>query len=63
MIAVALVHPDPARCGAHRYTSKCLYPDDTEDQAVLRPLTRARTKAPYERARLAAGALRIPRVC
>ncbi|MFJ8650646.1 hypothetical protein ACIRNI_31635 [Streptomyces sp. NPDC093546] len=27
------------------------------DQAVLRPLTRSRTAAPYERARLAAGAL------
>jgi hypothetical protein len=34
-----------------------LYPRDTEDQAVLRPLTRNRTKAPYERARLAAAAL------
>ncbi|WP_138902427.1 MobF family relaxase [Streptomyces albidochromogenes] len=36
---------------------RALYPDDTEDQAVLRPLTRARTKSPYERARLAAGGL------
>ncbi|MFE9636774.1 MobF family relaxase [Streptomyces sp. NPDC006463] len=36
---------------------RALYPDDTEDHAVLRPLTRARTKSPYERARLAAGAL------
>ncbi|MFF5456199.1 MobF family relaxase [Streptomyces sp. NPDC012950] len=36
---------------------RALYPRDTEDQAVLRPLTRRRTAAPYERARLAAGAL------
>ncbi|MET9734550.1 MobF family relaxase [Streptomyces sp. NPDC006458] len=36
---------------------RALYPRDTEDQAVLRPLTRRRTSAPYERARLAAGAL------
>ncbi|MGA5558941.1 MobF family relaxase [Streptomyces lavendulocolor] len=36
---------------------RALYPRDTEDQAVLRPLTRSRTAAPYERARLAAGAL------
>ncbi|MFD4376834.1 hypothetical protein [Streptomyces sp. NPDC058486] len=36
---------------------RALYPRDTEDQAVLRPLTRNRTAAPYERARLAAGAL------
>ncbi|MFD5474454.1 MobF family relaxase [Streptomyces sp. NPDC127105] len=36
---------------------RALYPGDTEDQAVLRPLTRSRTAAPYERARLAAGAL------
>ncbi|MFG2676874.1 MobF family relaxase [Streptomyces sp. NPDC048445] len=34
-----------------------LYPNDTDDQAVLRPLTRKRTAPPYERARLAAGAL------
>ncbi|MFJ2709047.1 MobF family relaxase [Streptomyces sp. NPDC087428] len=34
-----------------------LYPRDTDDQAVLRPLTRKRTAPPYERARLAAGAL------
>ncbi|MFJ1732841.1 hypothetical protein [Streptomyces sp. NPDC088254] len=34
-----------------------LYPRDTEDQAVLRPLTRKRSAPPYERARLAAGAL------
>lgn len=37
---------------------RALYPRDTEDQAVLRPLTRKRTAPPYERARLAAGALR-----
>ncbi|MFJ1551922.1 hypothetical protein [Streptomyces sp. NPDC088246] len=36
---------------------RALYPRDTEDQAVLRPLTRNRTASPYERARLAAGAL------
>ncbi|AIS02542.1 putative TraA-like protein (plasmid) [Streptomyces glaucescens] len=36
---------------------RALYPSDIEDQAVLRPLTRRRTAAPYERARLAAGAL------
>lgn len=36
---------------------RALYPRDTEDQAVLRPLTRNRTAAPYERARLAAGSL------
>ncbi|GAA3163766.1 MobF family relaxase [Streptomyces ramulosus] len=36
---------------------RALYPYDTEDQAVLRPLTRRRAAAPYERARLAAGAL------
>ncbi|MFF0486749.1 MobF family relaxase [Streptomyces sp. NPDC004435] len=36
---------------------RALYPRDTEDQAVLRLLTRRRTAAPYERARLAAGAL------
>ncbi|WP_411575256.1 MobF family relaxase [Streptomyces fradiae] len=36
---------------------RALYPRDTEDQAVLRPLTRNRTAAPYERARLAADAL------
>lgn len=39
---------------------RALYPRDTEDQAVLRPLTRKRTAPPYERARLAAGALRTP---
>ncbi|MFD9601813.1 MobF family relaxase [Streptomyces sp. NPDC059970] len=36
---------------------RALYPYDTEDQAVLRPLTRNRAAPPYERARLAAGAL------
>ncbi|MFJ5779937.1 MobF family relaxase [Streptomyces sp. NPDC093094] len=36
---------------------RALYPRDTEDQAVLRPLTRKRSASPYERARLAAGAL------
>lgn len=36
---------------------RALYPGDTEDQAVLRPLTRRRTAPRYERARLAAGAL------
>lgn len=36
---------------------RALYPRDTADQAVLRPLTRKRTAPPYERARLAAGAL------
>ncbi|WP_435972203.1 relaxase domain-containing protein [Streptomyces sp. Qhu_M48] len=38
---------------------RALYPGDTEDQAVLRPLTRSRTAAPYERARLAADALAV----
>ncbi|MFF3126022.1 hypothetical protein ACFVRD_27690 [Streptomyces sp. NPDC057908] len=32
---------------------RALYPRDTEDQAVLRPLTRKRTASLYERARLA----------
>ncbi|MFI1568387.1 MobF family relaxase [Streptomyces sp. NPDC020490] len=36
---------------------RALYPRDTEDQAVLRPLTRKRSAPPFERARLAAGAL------
>lgn len=36
---------------------RALYPHDTEDQAALRPLTRKRSAPPYERARLAAGAL------
>ncbi|MFJ9945786.1 hypothetical protein [Streptomyces erythrochromogenes] len=36
---------------------RALYPHDTEDQAVLRAPTRKRSAAPYERARLAAGAL------
>ncbi|MER6113872.1 MobF family relaxase [Streptomyces hirsutus] len=38
---------------------RALYPRDTEDQAVLRPLTRNRTASPFERARLAADALRV----
>lgn len=36
---------------------RALYPRDTEDQAVLRPLTRNRSATPYQRTRLAAGAL------
>ncbi|MFG2878873.1 MobF family relaxase [Streptomyces sp. NPDC048337] len=36
---------------------RALYPHDTEDQAVLRALTRKRAASPYERARLAAAAL------
>ncbi len=36
---------------------RVLYSRDTEDQAVLRPLTRRRTATQYERARIAAGAL------
>ncbi|MGW1736719.1 MobF family relaxase [Streptomyces sp. NPDC001999] len=36
---------------------RALYPRETEDQAVVRPLTRARSKSRYERARLAAGVL------
>ncbi|WP_234342207.1 MobF family relaxase [Streptomyces leeuwenhoekii] len=36
---------------------RALYPSDTEDQAVLRPLTRKRSAPQYERARFAAGAL------
>ncbi|MEU2395026.1 hypothetical protein [Streptomyces sp. NPDC007369] len=36
---------------------RTLYPHDTEDRAALRALTRKRSAAPYERARLAAGAL------
>ncbi|MFJ9153516.1 hypothetical protein ACIRP7_37040 [Streptomyces sp. NPDC102270] len=36
---------------------RALYPRDTEEQAVLRPLTRKRTAPPYGRARLTAGAL------
>lgn len=45
--------------GRDRMTAdlRALYPRDTDDQAVLRPLTRKRTAPPYERARLAAGAL------
>ncbi|WUT40744.1 MobF family relaxase (plasmid) [Streptomyces sp. NBC_00690] len=36
---------------------RTLYPHDTDDQAVLRPLTRNRALALYARARIAAGAL------
>ncbi|WP_026179404.1 MobF family relaxase [Streptomyces hokutonensis] len=36
---------------------RALYPNDLEDQAVIRPLTRARSASRYEKARLAAGAL------
>ncbi|MEU1011001.1 hypothetical protein [Streptomyces sp. NPDC005890] len=36
---------------------RTLYPRDTEDQAVLRPLTRKRSAPQYERSRLATGAL------
>ncbi|GAA3476029.1 hypothetical protein GCM10018966_005560 [Streptomyces yanii] len=36
---------------------RALYPREIEDQAVLRPLTRNQSAPPYERARLAAGAL------
>ncbi|MGX1913626.1 MobF family relaxase [Streptomyces phaeochromogenes] len=36
---------------------RALYPHDIEDQAVIRPLTRARSAPRYEKARLAAGAL------
>lgn len=45
--------------GRHRMTAdlRALYPRDTDDRAVLRPLARKRTAPPYERARLAAGAL------
>lgn len=45
--------------GRDRMTAdlRALYPRDTDDQAVLRPLTRQRTAPLYERARLAAGAL------
>lgn len=45
--------------GRYRMTAdlRALYPRDTDDRAVLRPLTRKRTAPPYERARLAAGAL------
>ena len=37
---------------------RALYPREIEDQAVLRPLSRKRTATPYERARLAADALK-----
>ncbi|MFE5113891.1 hypothetical protein [Streptomyces sp. NPDC056663] len=36
---------------------RALYPRDTEERAVVRPLSRARSKSRYDRARLAAGAL------
>ncbi|MFJ5064594.1 MobF family relaxase [Streptomyces nigra] len=36
---------------------RALYPGDTEDQAVLRPLTRKRSAPQHERARITAGAL------
>lgn len=36
---------------------RALYPRETGDQAVVRPLTRARSRPRYERARLAAAAL------
>lgn len=36
---------------------RALYPHDIEDQAVIRPLTRARSAPRYEKVRLAAGAL------
>ncbi|MFB7553737.1 relaxase domain-containing protein [Streptomyces sp. NPDC056154] len=36
---------------------RALHPRDTEDRALLRPLTCKRTAPPYERARLAAGVL------
>ncbi|WTH73703.1 MobF family relaxase (plasmid) [Streptomyces sp. NBC_01238] len=48
----------PVGCRMMTADLRALYPRDTEDQAVLRPLTRKRTASPYERARLAAGALR-----
>ncbi|GAA1543846.1 hypothetical protein GCM10009730_61070 [Streptomyces albidochromogenes] len=47
----------PARRRMMTADLRALYPRDTEDQAVLRPLTRKRTASPYERARLAADAL------
>ncbi|MFH9090466.1 MobF family relaxase [Streptomyces sp. NPDC017673] len=52
---------DYTRPASHRMMTadlRALYPRDTEDQAVLRPLTRKRTAPPYERARLAADALK-----
>jgi conjugative relaxase-like TrwC/TraI family protein len=36
---------------------RALYPSDLGDQAVIRPLTRARSASRYDKARLAAGAL------
>ncbi|MFE5512174.1 MobF family relaxase [Streptomyces sp. NPDC056529] len=48
----------PVGCGRMMTADlRALYPHDTEDQAVLRPLTRNRSATPYQRARLAAGAL------
>jgi hypothetical protein len=57
---VQMVVDDYTRLASRRMTTadlRTLYPRDTEDQAVLRPLTRKRTAPPYERARLAADAL------
>jgi hypothetical protein len=56
---VRSVVDDYTRPAGRRMTTadpRALYPRDTEDQAVLRPLTRNRTAAPHERARPAAGA-------
>ncbi|WP_413755072.1 MobF family relaxase [Streptomyces sp. MMBL 11-3] len=48
----------PVGCGRMMTADlRALYPRDTEDHAVLGPLTRKRSAPPYERARLAAGAL------
>lgn len=38
---------------------RALYPDDIEDQAVVRLLTRKRSASPYERVRIAGAALRV----
>jgi hypothetical protein len=38
---------------------RVLYPCETEDQAVLRSLTRNRSASSYERVRLAADALKV----
>ncbi|MFF9511450.1 hypothetical protein ACF1BU_34695 [Streptomyces sp. NPDC014724] len=57
---VQSVVDDYTRPAGHRMMTadlRALYPRDTEDQAVLRPLPRNRTASPYERARLAADAL------
>ncbi len=52
------VHTSPVGRGRRMATDlRALYPGDTEDQTVARPLTRNCTAAPYERACLAAGAL------